>query len=611
MTNAEGAPPPGHDDCLARRVESVGATALRIIDGLTDHVCVLDADGRIAAVNRAWREFAAANPPSPANADVGASYFAACEAVTGADEATARRALHGLRAVADGTMAEFTLEYPCHSPAVKRWFELRATRVPGEPVLLVLVHRDTTRRRLAEESMRLHDAFVRNMNEGLCLVRAHDFVVLATNPSLERMFGYGPGELEGRAIDWLNDAVASAGAGEAAFDVRAVRKDGSPVLCRARTTRLELEEGPAWVAVLEDVTEARHITQALHDGEERHRSLVETLLDGVLLTTPDGGVLAANPAACAMFGRTEEDLRRQGRAGVVDSSDPRLAAALEQRARTGAYRGVLTFVRADGSRFQGEISTAVFTSRNAGPCTSMVIRDITERLRAEEALAHAHETLRGLAARLERVREDERAGLARRLHDELGQSLTDLKLDLAWVDRRLQQSALSRRTAARRRLDAAGRQVDQLAHIVRHMATELRPAILDALGLRAAIEWLVREFGTRTGVTCALRMPERLPVLDADHTTSLFRVLQEVLRNVSRHAGGAHVEVSMIVDAGLLTLAVADDGHGFDVSVPTGPGSMGLVGIRERVAAMNGRVTVASEPGGGTRVTVSIPVPGS
>jgi signal transduction histidine kinase len=88
-------------------------------------------------------------------------------------------------------------------------------------------------------------------------------------------------------------------------------------------------------------------------------------------------------------------------------------------------------------------------------------------------------------------------------------------------------------------------------------------------------------------------------------------VLQEVLRNVSRHAGGAHVEVSMIVDAGLLTLAVADDGHGFDVSVPTGPGSMGLVGIRERVAAMNGRVTVASEPGGGTRVTVSIPVPGS
>ncbi|MEW5720568.1 MAG: PAS domain S-box protein, partial [Chloroflexota bacterium] len=124
----------------------------------------------------------------------------------------------------------------------------------------------------------------------------------------------------------------------------------------------------------------------LRESEARFRSVFENSIDGLLLTVPDGRVLSANPEACRIFGRTEEELRQVGRAGVVDPTDPRLSAALEERARTGKFRGELTFIRKDGTRFPGEISAAIFKDRDGLDKTSMLVRDITERKRAEERI---------------------------------------------------------------------------------------------------------------------------------------------------------------------------------------------------------------------------------
>jgi len=124
----------------------------------------------------------------------------------------------------------------------------------------------------------------------------------------------------------------------------------------------------------------------LIESEKKYHSIVDNSTDAILLTIPDGDVLSANAAACKMFGRTEEDIRRAGRSGLMDLNDPRLPAALEERKQTGRFRGELTFVRKDGSKFEGEISSVIFTDRKGTPLTSMIIRDISERKQAEEAL---------------------------------------------------------------------------------------------------------------------------------------------------------------------------------------------------------------------------------
>jgi PAS domain S-box-containing protein len=599
-------------------------SALDVVDALCDHVCVLDADGRIVSVNRAWRDFAIANFARPATADVGTNYFAVCEQVVGDDAAMAREALRGLRAVIDGSNEEFTLEYPCHSPETKRWFELRATKVrDSTPPRLVLIHRNITHRTLGRQALSLQQEVLQRMSEGVCLVRASDLVILTANERLEQMFGYGRGELEGASVGRLEctpsvtfgEVVRRVGelidrSGEATYEAECTRADGTHFWCRIRTSCFEHpEHGLVRISVHDDISEARRTEQALRDSEERYRSLIETSLDAVLLTTLNGRILGANPAACRMFGCSESDLQQLGRAGVVDSGDPHFSAAVEQRDRTGGFKGVLTFLHADGTRFAGELSTAVFRSTSGDLRTSMVIRDITARRRAEGRLAHAHDTLRGLAARLQAVREEERTNLARRLHEDLGHALTDLKLDLAWVDRRLEQAGMSARTAGRRRLNAASSHIDQMAQAVRGMATELRPAILDALGLKAAVTWQVREFSRRTSTDCALDLPDTLPPLTPDQSTSLFRVVQELLTNITRHASATHVQLAVTSGEGWLTIRVEDNGRGFDASQPTGPDSLGLVGIDERATTLGGRVVIDSAAAGGTRVTVSIPVP--
>lgn len=499
-------------------------------------------------------------------------------------------------------------------------------------------------------------------------------------------------------------------------------------------------------------SDATEVEQRLRESEERWRSLVASSMDAVLMTSPDGRVFSANPAATKLFGYSEQELIEKGRNAVVDGSDPRLTAALEQRARTGRFHGELTLVRKDGSKFEGEISTVLFTGFHHEPCTSMVVRDISERnqvesaLRASEAalraksdelavildatpaitfIAHDRDcrymtssseamktlrlppgantsksapegerpetfrvfrhgrellpeelpvqqsastgrvikdvevtllftdgstrelvgnsspirgedgqirgavgaflditerrqaeqkireseaSLRELAARLEQIREEERARIASAIHDELGHALTDMKLDLAWIDRRLNAQGLRRQTAIRQRLAQVIRNVDGLAQGVRRIATELRPAVLDALGLLPAIEWQAQEFQRQTGIHCRVASDEGGIPVPFEQSTALFRALQELLTNIVKHAAATQVVIHLAVAPEQVVLEVTDNGRGFPANEPFCPTALGLLSIRERAAALGGVVQIESAPGKGAKVAVKLPV---
>ena len=200
------------------------------------------------------------------------------------------------------------------------------------------------------------------------------------------------------------------------------------------------------------------------------------------------------------------------------------------------------------------------------------------------------------------VREEERARISREVHDELGQSLTAVKMDLAWLAGRLPQ----RNTEMLTRIRSTGQLADSIIQSIRRISTELRPAILD-LGLAAAVEWQVQEFHARSGIQCKVRLLIR-EVVTSNASTALFRIFQETLTNVARHASATRVEVVLQKERNRLALLVRDNGLGFDQADPGLSKSLGLLGMRERAAVLGGEVNISSAPGKGTTVTAWIPL---
>jgi len=233
-------------------------------------------------------------------------------------------------------------------------------------------------------------------------------------------------------------------------------------------------------------------------------------------------------------------------------------------------------------------------------------RDVTDRTLAAEELEQSRTELRALAARLQAIREEERTRIAREIHDELGQALTALKLDLAWLSAKRPKG--SGNSGPLRVIDQSiTARIDETMQIVRRIASELRPSVLDQLGLEAAIEFLVQDATKRTGIAVTLQADE-FPRLPDDVASHAFRIIQEALTNVTRHSQATQVNVSVRRAGGALILGVADNGVGFAPDSMSGLRSLGLVGMRERALACGGVLMVQGKPGEGTAIVVTIPL---
>jgi signal transduction histidine kinase len=221
----------------------------------------------------------------------------------------------------------------------------------------------------------------------------------------------------------------------------------------------------------------------------------------------------------------------------------------------------------------------------------------------------SRERLRSLAAHLQSVREEERTRMAREIHDEFGQMLTGFKMDLSWLDKRLGETKTKvGRPALAEKVKSMSGLVDEMVRSVRRIAAELRPGVLDDLGLVAAIEWQAREFQKRTGIGCKLSTALDNVALPPQLSTAVFRILQETLTNVARHAQASHLTVSLAAKAKRLVLEVQDNGRGITEVERIHSKSFGLVGMRERAMILGGDFDIRGAPGKGTTVTVSIPL---
>lgn len=331
---------------------------------------------------------------------------------------------------------------------------------------------------------------------------------------------------------------------------------------------------------------------------DMYHALYENSLVGILLTIPDGRVLAANPAACRMLRRTEREICTLGRDGLVDPHDENLAELLERRARRGRVEGELRFTCGDGTVIPVRVWSAVFQTDD-GPRTSMLLHDLSAE---QEAAAE----VRRLSRRLLAVQEEERRNLSFALHHELGSMIVGVDARLLAVERELEAGRPGKALAS---LQHCRRLLAASVARLKAQAVALRPPDLDVVGVAAALREHCARMKAETSVQISFASVSRAFRLPPAVETALFRAGQECVSNALRHARARHVRVRLVLARPVVRLTVADDGKGFDPArLKAQPGRhLGLCAVRELVAAQGGTLQIESAPGKGTAIRISIP----
>ena len=353
-----------------------------------------------------------------------------------------------------------------------------------------------------------------------------------------------------------------------------------------------------------DITDRKRAEEEL----KRQRLALEHAVEGLSFLDAEGRYLSVNGSYAAACGYTPQEMVGTPWTRTVHPDDhTKLAHAYAEMLRTGKAAIETRGLRKDGSVFHKEVVMVVVRDEDGALRGHYCfVKDITDRTRAEEDIRRSREQLRALASRLESAREEERTRIARDIHDELGQALTALNMDLSWIRSRLPQSK-PLAPLHEKALAMAGL-ITHTIESVRRIATELRPGVLDQLGLVAALEWQAATFQTRYGIACRLELPAGEIELNAQRSTALFRMLQEALTNVVRHADATSISITLDKTDTEVRLTVEDNGKGLSQESLATMQSLGIMGLRERAMALGGALRLQGIPGRGTIVEVSLPL---
>jgi len=513
------------------------------------------------------------------------------------------------------------------------WVEITSTPVEsnGEFKYYLASWVDITKRKREEEELiRLSNAV--KMSTDSIVISDLDAKIIDVNEATLKMYGTkDKSDLLGKkSFDIIapeNHEKALAGTKEVmekgyikGREYHIIIKDGSKVPVEMNTAIMKDAKGRpiGFVGVTRDITERKQAEEALRESEERYRSLTSDVLGtsavGIFILDSDFRIAWVNKALERYFGlrsdkvigKDKRQLIRERIQYIFEDSEGFTEKVLATYDDNTYIENFECYVLPDGERKERWLehrSQPIRSGLYAGGRIEHYY-DITKRKRAEEELKSSREQLRDLSVYLLTVREEERTRIARQIHDELGQILTASKMDLSWLGKRLpkEQKSLLEKTKSMSKL------IDIAIYTAQSISAELRPRILDDLGLAATIEWLAEEFQKRTGIECEVALDPEDIILDQERSTTVFRILQLTLTNVARHAKATKVKVSLKEKAGKLLLEVRDNGKGITKKQISDPKSFGLMGIRERVHFWEGEVNIRGVQDKGTTVTVSIPL---
>lgn len=470
--------------------------------------------------------------------------------------------------------------------------------------------------RIRESEEKYRD-LVENINDLIYSVDI-DGIITYVSPVVEKLYGYRQDEVLGRRfVDFiheedrerLTERFRRALDGDAnVHEYRLITRSGDikwffthnrPIFFEGETIGLR--------GVLTDITDRKRAEDAVRESEAKFRLFYENAPVAYQSLDEDGTILYINPAWLETLGYDEEEVIGHWFGDFLDhESNERFNKEYQQFKDEGKTNNAeYVLMRKDGSEiiaaFNGRIGRTLDGGFERAHC---IFHNITEQKKHEEELERYSEEMRNLSQHLESIREEERTRIAREIHDELGQALTALKMDIAWLHRRIvdEESIKQGKTASMIEL------VDNTIQSVRRISSELRPGILDDLGLAAAIEWQTGEIEKRTSIRCGTSFEPEDIMIDDTCSISVFRIFQEAITNVIRHANASEMQVRLRMSDTTLELLVHDDGIGITEDMISNSNSFGLIGMRERALFCGGELHIFRNPDKGTTVKVTIPM---
>ena len=510
------------------------------------------------------------------------------------------------------------------------WIECRVSTLieNGKIIGTQSLERDITERKKIEEEIKEKATQLQTMSDNLPgammyqLLREHngEMRFIYVSKSVIKFTGHSPEEvIENPAflygIAYEEDWSITAAAEEASFrnmsvfnvEVRSKNLSGEQGWVHIRSIPRKLADGRViWDGIMTDITERKKAEKALSESENRLRTILETEPECVKILGLKGELLSMNPAGLAMIEADNEEQVVGHQMTELVNKKYRIAFKRLTKEVFKGNSGTLEFEITGLKGCRRWLETHAVPLKDAeGKVISLlgVTRDITERKKNEEEIKNANEQLRQLAAHLQTIREEERKRIGREIHDELGQQLTAVKMDVVWIDKKIPEETIAVKT----KLNNIITLLDGSNESIRKILNELRHGILEDNGLLEALEWQGNQFTEITGIPVKFVTKETVIELPVQIGNCIFRVYQESLTNIMRYAHASKVISSLRIDDDNIIFTVEDNGKGFDTLNVQSKKSFGILGMKERVHSFNGKFTLGSVKEKGTKMMISLP----
>jgi PAS domain S-box-containing protein len=592
----------------------------KILDALPLGLWVVDTDGKVVLSNRTGLQFWRGGDAVPHDGlGIRAWHLDGRGQVARHDLAVNRALREGQKVV--GELVE--AECQDHSRKILRNSAIPLYDEQQELCGAVVAYEDVTESYHTEEALRVNREFFQRVFDSAAVGMAitdPQGRFLMVNAAVRELFGYSEDELLSLATDDIAEPVDQALSEQqrarlVSGQVRAQHvekryrhKSGSDVWVLQATTLVRDQGGAAMYFVVQmvDITPRKLAESRLQESESNLANAQAQVHLGSWSLDFSANKLIWSDETYRIFGiDPATSLDYQVFLSMVHPQDRMAVETAWAAALQGAHYDIEHRIMAHGRvKWVRERAELEFDAHGELVRGVGTVQDITELKEQELELRDSRQMLRELAAHQESIREEERSRIAHEVHDELGQQLTALKLDVSLL--RLKYGELP---GISDKLDEMRQLVERTIMTVRHVASNLRPAALD-LGLVAALEWLIEEFGRHADIDCVLHVLAREVPVEGEQATAVFRIVQESLTNVRRHSGANEVEIALNVSQGQLQVRVTDNGVGFDPAVVRSKHTFGLFGMRERALFMGGSLRIDSVPGAGTTVLIQLPLTG-
>ncbi|MCE7985857.1 MAG: PAS domain S-box protein [Caldilinea sp. CFX5] len=613
----------------AATTASASALSYAVINALLEAIAVLDQTGTIVAVNQAWEALGEANGANPADTGIGVNYLAVCRRVQGPEAALAQAALAGIQAVIEGAQPNFTLEYSCHSAQAKRWFLMQVTPLPATGGAVV-IHADVTERHAAVAAVAQEHTLLRTLIDHLpdyifvkdlagryvLVNQAYaDFLGAASPEAVagKSVFDFYPPELAAKyhADDLL---VLREGQTLSNYEEPTTDRTGALQFHLATKTPLHNAAGviTGLVGIGHDITDRRHMIEALRQSEARNRALIEAIPDAIARFDQHGVYQDVKAPSNFQPVQPPTELVGQKLHDVLPQAMADKFLHFNDLARATGMLQLFEYEALVDQELRMREARIVPINQDE---VIAILRDITARKQAESEKARLlnevveqRAQLRALTARLAEVQEAERKEIARELHDLVGQNLAALGLSLKLIQTQI-PATLATGQHLKEQLRDALTLVTQTTSFIRTLMAELRPPVLDDYGLLAALRWYSGQIAQQSGVKIEVDDDEAAPRLPEAIENALFRIAQEALINIVKHARATVAAVTLSVSANQVALTITDNGQGFDPDAvaTASQSSWGLLNMRERAEAIGGHCQIIARPGAGVTVQVEVP----